>query len=41
MKGMETYDSIETNQDGVDLAKLIHSICLLQDDENQEVMAAV
>ena len=35
---METYDEIETKQDGIDLAKLIHSMCHLQDDDKQDDM---
>ena len=38
---MNTYDVIETDQHGIDLAKLIWNICHLQDDDKQDIMAAV
>ena len=41
LKVMNTYDVIETDQHGIDLAKLIWNICHLQDDDKQDIMAAV
>ena len=41
LKGMDTYDPIETYQDRIDPAKLIHIICHLKYDDKQYVMAAV
>ena len=38
---MDTYDVIETNQDAIDISKLIRNICHLQDDNRQDVMDAV
>ena len=37
---MDKYDAIETDQDGIELANMIWTICHLQDDEKQYVMAA-
>ena len=38
---MGTYDAIKTDQDGIDLAKLIQTIFHLQDDDKKDIMAAV
>ena len=38
---MESYDAIETNQYGIDISKLIQSICHLKYDNKQYVMDAV
>ena len=32
LKGMDNYDSIETYQGRIELSKLIHSVCNLQND---------
>ena len=41
MKGMDTYDTIETDKDRIDSTKLIHSVCSLQYDVKKDVMLAV
>ena len=33
LNGIDKYDAIETYQDGIELDKLIRTICHLQDDE--------
>ena len=38
---MDKYDAIETDQYGIYLDNLIRTICHLQDDDKQDVMAAV
>ena len=38
---MDTYDKIKINQDGIELAKLILSICHLQHDDRQDVMVTM
>ena len=38
---MDTYNEIETDQDMIELANMIRDICHLQDDDKQDVMAAV
>ena len=38
---MDKYDTTEIYQDRIELAKLIRTICHLQDDDKQYVMAAV
>ena len=41
LKGVETYDLIETNQDEIEIANLIRSICHLKCEDKQDVMDAV
>ena len=41
MKGMDKYDAIETDQDGIKLSNPIRNICHLQDYNKQDLMAAV
>ena len=41
MKTMGTYGTIETDQDRINPAKIIPSICHLQYSNNQDIMAAV
>ena len=41
IKGVETYHAIKTNQDGIDMAKLIYIICQLQYDKKQDIMGVV
>ena len=41
LKGKESYDTIETDQDRVDLEKLTHSIWHIQDDEKQDAMVVM
>ena len=38
---MDTYDGIETDQDGINLANIIHNVCHIQDNNKQYIMAAV
>ena len=38
---MDTYGVIETDQDSIELSKLIWTICHLQDDYKQDIMAVV
>ena len=38
---MNTYDKIETDQDGIDLANLIRTIWHLQDDVKKDIISAV
>ena len=40
MKGIDTDELIETNQDRIDQSKLIRTICHLQDNEKKYVLAA-
>ena len=35
---MDTYDAIETNQYGMEIAKIIHSIFHLQDEGNKDLV---
>ena len=37
---MDNYGVIKTDQDGIKLSKIIHSVCHLQDDNKQDIMAA-
>ena len=41
MNVINTYDIIETYQDGMELANMIWNICNLYDDNKQYTMAAV
>ena len=41
LKGMYTYDAIETDKDSIDLSKMIRTICYLQDDNKQDAMTPV
>ena len=41
MKGMHTYDVVETDQDGIEITKMIWTICHTQDYYKQEVRDAV
>ena len=38
---MDTYDVIYIGKDGIELTNLIRSVCHLQDNDKQDVMAAV
>ena len=38
---MYTYNTIRIDQNGIEIAKLIRSVCHLQDNEKQDVMASV
>ena len=40
-KGMDMHDAIEIDQDGIEISKLISSICHLQDDDKQYGMVMV
>ena len=38
---MDTYNTIKINQDGIKIAKIIRSVCHLQENDKQDVMVAV
>ena len=38
---MGKYDIIKTDKDGIEISKLIRTICHLQDDDKQDIMSAV
>ena len=41
LKGMGKYDIIKIDKDGIEISKLIRTICHLQDDDKQDIMSAV
>ena len=41
LKGMDTYDVIKTDQDGIELSNIIHTTFHLQDDNKQDIMSVV
>ena len=41
MKGLVKYDAIETDQEGIESSYTIRTICHLQDDDKQDVVAIV
>ena len=38
---MYIYKNIETNQDDIEIAKLIHSVWHIQEDENKDAISEV
>ena len=38
---METQNSIETDQDSIEITNIIHNVCRLQDENKQDFKAAV
>ena len=41
LKGVDTYKEIETNQYGINIENLIHSVCHIQDENKQDVIMPV
>ena len=41
LNGMDNYDTIKTDQDSIDMAKLIIGVCPLQDNNKKYVMTVV
>ena len=35
LKGMDTYNTIKINQDGIEIEKIIRSVCHLQENKSK------